>query len=175
MKPIAIAPRVSTVFVVVFGLFGVGGLAIGVMLVAGADKVAAATPGTSETAIGVMGVVAIALSLSIAAWTWRQLTAVCGFQIADGAWTVITRCGKRTTVVRPARASLELRGFNVWLFWSVVPRRINVCTGTLVLDDRRFRLAQIAPTAYDEVLHGLGIPAKAPRNTRERYDIVRAA
>ena len=167
--------RASTVFVLVFGLFGVGGLAIGVMLVAGADKVAVAMQGANATGILVMGVVAIAISLAILRWTWRQLSAGCELDIADdGAWTVISRFGRRTTV-RPTRASLELHGFNVWLFWSPLPRRINVCSGTLVLDDRRFRLVQIAPTAYDRVLQELGISAKAPRNSRERYDLLRAA
>lgn len=175
MKNISIVGRASTFFVAVFGLFGVGGLAIGVMLVAGAGKVAAALHGTTATRIGVTGVVVIAVSLAIGGWTWRQLTAVCGFEIADdGTWTLITRRGKRTGV-RPGRVSLELRGFNVWLFWSALPRRINVCSGAVVLDDRRYRLAQVAPTAYDRVLAALGVSAKAPRNTSERYDVLRAA
>lgn len=175
MKSITIVGRASTFFVATVGLFGLGGLAIGVMLVAGAGKVAAAVHGTTATRIGVTGVLVTALSLAIGGWTWRQLSAVCGFEIADdGTWTLITRRGKRTSM-RPGRVSLELRGFNVWLFWNVLPRRINVCTGAVVLDDQRFRLAQVAPTAYDDVLRGLGISAKAPRNTRERYDILRAA
>jgi len=175
MKNISIVGRASTFFVVTFGLFGVGGLAIGVMLVAGAGKVAAAVHGATAARIGVAGAVVIAISLAIGGWTWRQLSAVCAFELADdGTWTLITRRGKRTSV-RPARVSLELRGFNVWLFWSALPRRINVCTGAVVLDDRRYRLAQVAPTAYDRVLGELGISAKAPRNTRERYDVLRAA
>jgi len=175
MKTITIVARASAVFVLVLGVFGVGGLAIGTMLVAGAAKVAAAMHGASAKGISVAGVVVIAASLAITTWTWRQLGAVCALEIAENnVWTVITRLGKRT-VVRPTRASLELRGFNVWLFWGALPRRINVCAGTLVLDDRRFRLAQVAPTAYDRLLQTLGIASKAPRNSRERYDVLRAA
>src|SRR3569623_733299 len=137
MKNISIVGRASTFFVVTFGLFGVGGLAIGVLLVAGAGKVAAAVHGATAARIGVAGAGVSAISLAIGGWTWRQLSAVCAFELADdGTWTLITRRGKRSSV-RPARVSLALRGFIVWLFWSALPRRINVCTGAVVLDDLR--------------------------------------
>src|SRR3569832_396440 len=118
MKTITIVARASAECVLVLGVFGVGGLTIGAMLVAGAAKVAAAMHGASATGIAVAGVVVIAVSLAITTGTWRQLGAVCALEIAeDSAWTVITRRGL-WSVVWLACVSLVLCGFFVWLFWG---------------------------------------------------------
>ena len=175
MKRIDIGSGANAFFVRVFGFFGGSVALLGVLTAAAAHKIAVTQPGASETGLRVTGLVGLAIGAWMLSWTSRQLRAVGAIAIADDrSWTLITRAGKRIAV--PAgEVALELRGRNVWVIYSAIPRRLNVCDGWLVIGGQRWRVAKIAPSAYDDVLHALGISEQAPRNGDARYVVRRAA
>jgi uncharacterized protein YjeT (DUF2065 family) len=172
---IHIGSRANTFFARVFGFFGAGTALIGALTAFGAHRIAVAQPGSSELGLRIAGLALVAIGAWMLAWTVRQLRAIGTIAIGDDrGWTLITRGGTR--IAAPVGdAALELRGRNVWVIYSAVPRRLNVCDGWLVIGDRRWRMPKIAPSAYDDVLRELGISGSAPRNNDARYVVRRAA
>jgi len=172
MKQVTIAPRGVAIALGALTLFALGGVALGVMLAPGADRVAAVTHGNAgDYRIG--GGVLLGLGALVLLWAVRRWFAVRAFEIGD-AWTAIDYLGRRTEL--PAGdVTLELYGRRVVWTFGAAPRMQDVVDGRVRAGGVSKRLAPSGPTTYDAVLRGLGFDGTAPRRGRARYERPRSA
>jgi hypothetical protein len=166
-RRVVLAHSAAGAFAVVLCVFAAGAVAIGLLLALGADRVAAAQPGTSPAAMYVIGALFALVGLRGLWWAIRSLSAVAAIRVEDdGSWTLLSRFGRTLGRVGATQACrLALAGFRVYLVAGAVARRQEVVRGTLtvVADGRRYRLAESGPVSYDGALAALGYQVAAPR------------
>lgn len=166
-RRISLAHGLTGVFLIVYAVFALLLLALGVLLVAFADRIAAAGQGGSTIGYVVGGLVALGFALLMLRGTVRDVGAVASIEIDDGdGWTLRTRYGRIIARLEPdTPRAFELEGQRLYLLSASVPKRQDLVLGRLVAPDRPagYRLAVSGPFTYDRALAELGYDVQAPR------------
>ena len=167
------AHGLNGLFLILFGLFGLGVLAIGVLLAVGAERIAASPDGGgSATGYYVAGCIIAIIGLFMMWRTLRDIGAVAMIDVGeDGTWTARSRFGRVVGEVSPDRERrFELWGRELVILAAAVPRRQAIVGGNLCLRSPQlsFRMATSGPHTYDQALRDLGYEDAAPRPGEER-------
>lgn len=162
MQRVVIAPKVATIGLGLLTLFAVSALAIGVLLIVGAEGVARESEG-SPMAVRICGAVIGA----VAGWVvvrvvpqWRAIAVI--YRDEDG-WGLVDRLGRVTGIDAGTEVEIALRCRRVVFTWGAAPRIQDVVDGEVRAASVTRRLAPSGRFTYGRVLGELGIAGEAPQ------------
>lgn len=166
-RRVSLAHGITGVFLIVYAIFALLLLLLGVLLVVFSDRIAAAGQGGSTIGYLVGGLVASGFALLMLRGAVRDVGAVAAIEIDDGdRWRLITRYGRSIAVLDPdTPRAFQLEGQRLYLLAASVPKRQDLVLGKLVVPDvpGGYRLATSGPFTYDRALAELGYEVRAPR------------
>jgi len=160
-----LAHGITGVFLMAFAFMAVMVLALGVLLLAGAQR-AAAAQGGSPSSFYIAGAVACMAGLFMLRVAVRDWGAVTVIDVGDdGTWILRSRFGRVLGVVPPDEGRrFELAGSTMLVLAAAVPRKQEIVEGRLALrSGGGYRLAASGPMTYDRALAALGYDDRAPR------------
>jgi hypothetical protein len=161
MKRIVIAPRMATIGLGALTFFAISGVAIGILLLVGAEAVARNSDG-SPLVVRISGALIAAASLYGLQAALRQWPAVATFYRDPDGWGLADHLGRITAIDAGTPVELTLRCRRVAFTWGAAPRIQDVVDGTLTAGTLRRRLAPSGRHTYARVLTDLGIPGAPP-------------
>lgn len=163
----------SSVFLILLAIFGLGMIGIGLSVAVFAGKIHAAQPDTSELQWYVAGAITTVVGVLMFRPVLSQWGAVAAIDVDDddGSWALISRFNRVIdTIDEDDGRGFELHGVEAFVLTAgVAPQRRELVRGTIVFGDHdtSYRLAQSSPEVYDEALSELGYEASAPRPGQE--------
>ncbi len=169
MQRVVIAPKIATVGLGLLTLFAGALLAIGVLLIVGAEAVARQSEG-SALAVRTCGAVIGAIGGWVVVRVVPQWGAIAVIYRDGDGWGLVDRLGRVTGIDAGTEVEIELRCRRVVFTWGAAPRIQDVVDGELGAGAIRRRLAPSGRFTYGRVLGELGIAGDAPqRGTTARY------
>lgn len=173
MKRVILAPRIAAVALGALTLFAAGGLLIAVLILVGAEAVAANT-GSSTLGLRISGAL---LGTFAALVLWRvllQWRAVATIYVDPEGWGLADRLGRLDFVDGGTAVTIALRCRRVVFSAGAAFRIQDVVDGTLTAGGRTRRLAPSGRHTYARVLADLGIPGTPPERGHDARYTARA-
>ena len=165
---VVIAARVAMIPLAALTFFALAADIIGVSLVLGAGRIAAATGG-SLTGFTIVGIASAVVGVLLSVWCAREWRAIRAIDVAeDGTWTLVGYFGPRATLAPNVDVQLELVGY-IFIFVRPLPKADPMVKGVARSGDRTWRLARQDASSYDRVVRELGLGDGAPRRSRATY------
>jgi hypothetical protein len=165
---VVIASRVAMIPLAVLTFFALAADTIGVSLMLGAGRIAAATGG-SPTGFTIVGIASAVVGVVLTIWCALEWRAIRAIDVAeDGTWTLLGYFGPRATLSPKVEVQLELVGY-IFIFVRPLPKADPMVKGIVRSGDRTWRLVRHDVSSYDRALRELDLGGPAPRRARATY------